>query len=171
MISQQRRDVKTNLKFSTKKPATTGTKRVLKAYLVLLWVWRYCVITGLFVVSKAGFFIFKKLLSHNTTTLSTTISRKGRKRTLGSSGAARAGSSRICRRLPRFAEIIPGLPQLTLDNPAETWYNTGVGQGPTRARRNHTNCTKPRNNTWHTRPGSGHRFCTSLLHIGARGTI
>ena len=159
MISQQRRDVKYFLKISYKKaqknPLLLGTMRVLKSLsrpFVSLAVLRHhrsvCGLKG------RAFPNFEKLLSHKTTTLSRTISRIGRKRTPGNSGAPCAGSSRICPFLPPFAQVFPGLPQLTLDNPAETWYNTGVGQGLTRARRNHTNCTKARNNTWHTRPGS-----------------
>ena len=108
---------------STKKPATASTMRVLKSLSrPLLSKCNRAILLhrSVFGLKGRAFSIIQKLLSHNTSRLSTTISRIGRKRTPGNSGAVRAGSSRICRVLPWFAQVFPGLLHLTLDNPAET---------------------------------------------------
>ncbi len=128
MIPQDRQDVKYFSNFSYKKPQKSplllGTMRALKSLSSPLLSKCNCATLlhrSVFGLKGRAFPKFKYILSHNTTTLSSIISRKGRKKAPGNSGEARAGlSSVFCPGLPKFSEIIPGLPNLTLDTPAET---------------------------------------------------
>jgi len=73
-----------------------------------------------------------------------------------------------------FSKIIPGLPQLTLDTPAETCYNTGVGQGLSRpgqialiAPKLEITLDTPAAVWYNRRRQADHHFYTSILHFGA----